>query len=379
MTLKRISRSHTILAQNSGGRDASNHPPPNFCICNTKNPNSVTYCYESSSIDMANIKTASVSRTDRSPTQIHHLSRSSKTSKTSSKAPTSSKPSAKPPSKQFLSNEFVYDSSSDSNGSQDDQQARQHQPPHPKDVQGRQEASRQEASHQETQEARRRHPPTPSQARIQGGHQAEEDSASSSRSSSSQGTRRHSHSSQVSYQDGRRKAVIEAVTDVRPAPPFKAPVDFVEVPDPSPSTVITDLLQPSNLAGKKIWYITTPEDVPITFDNVNISKLTSGQPILSYQGRDYSLVTDTIASHSSIQLMIPSKEGYINAPSPISQVMHLQQVAPPPHPHSLDSQPSAETRSSKLKISQPSGLRMRYRPSGYGDHGRSMKKRRVDV
>jgi hypothetical protein len=173
--------------------------------------------------------------------------------------------------------------------------------------------------------------------------------------------------------------VIEASTEVRPAPPFKAPVDFVEVTDPSPSTVITDFLQSSNLAGKSLWYITAPEDVPIMFNNVDISKLTSGQPILSNQGRDYSLVTDTIASQSSIQLMIPSKEGYTIAPSPISQVMRLQQVVRSRHAHSLDSQPPAEARPSKLKKSQPSGLRMRYRPSGYDDGGRSMKKRRVDV
>src|SRR5262249_31139997 len=166
---------------------------------------------------------------------------------------------------------------------------------------------------------------------------------------------------QVSHQDGRRVTVIEAATDVRPAPPFKAPDDFVEVTDPSQSTVITDFLQSSNLVGKKLWYITAPKDVPITFDNVDISKLASGQPILSHQGRDYSLVTDTIASQSSTKLMIPSKEGYTAAPLPISQVMHLQQVARVPHAHSLDSQPRAEAQTSKLKRSQPAGLRMRYR------------------
>jgi hypothetical protein len=172
--------------------------------------------------------------------------------------------------------------------------------------------------------------------------------------------------------------VIEASTDVRPAPPFKAPVDFVEVSDPSPSTVITDFLQSSNLTGKMLWYITTPEDVPMTFDNVDISKLASGQPILSHKGRDYSLVTDTIASQSSTQLMIPSTEGYTAASLPISQVMRLQQVVRVPHAHSLDSQLPAEAQPSRLKRSQPANLRMRYRPSGHDNDGSKMKKRRVD-
>src|SRR5262249_22007522 len=154
---------------------------------------------------------------------------------------------------------------------QEAQQVRQHQSPHPEDNQGRQEATRQGA--QGAQEARRRYPPAPNQARFQGGHEAE--GSCSSGASSSQGAHRYSHSSQVSHQDGRRVTVIEAATDVRPAPPFKAPDDFVEVTDPSPSTVITDFLQSSNLAGKKLWYITAPKDVPITFDNVDISKLAS--------------------------------------------------------------------------------------------------------
>ena len=323
---------------------------------------------------MANTKTTSVSRTDHSTTQIRHLSRPSKASKTSSKAPTSTKSPPKPPAKQFLSTEFVYDSSSDSDGSQDEQQDREHPLPHPEGVQDRQEASRQEG-----QEARQRHPPTPNQARFQAGHQAEEDSASSSAVSSSPGgAHHHPHSSQVSHQDGRRAAVIEATTDVRPAPPFKAPVDFVEVSDPSASPVITDLLQPSNLAGKKIWYITAPEDVPITFDNVDMSKLANGQPILSHQGRDYSLVTDKNTSKSSTQLMIPSNEGYTTIPSAISQVMRLQQVVRLPHAHSPDSQPPAEAQSSKLKRPQPAGLRMRYRPPGSGNYEAGKKKRRVD-
>src|SRR5579871_1660116 len=79
------SLSHTISAQNSGGRDASNQPTTKFCIYNTKNPNSVSYCYISSSIDMANIKSTSATRMDRSATQNFHLSRSPKASKTSSK------------------------------------------------------------------------------------------------------------------------------------------------------------------------------------------------------------------------------------------------------------------------------------------------------
>ena len=370
----RNQRSHTTLAQNSRGRDASNCLPPGFCIYNTQNPSSVTYCCESSSIDMAHLKSTSISRMGGSPTQSLHLPRSSKASKTSFKAPTRAKPHANPPSKQFLSKEFVYDSSSDNNGSQDDQQARQQRPTHPKEIQGRKDAS-----HQETQEARRRHPPTPNQARFQRGHQAEEDSSSSSGASSSQRAHRHSHSSQVSYQDGKRTAVIEAATDVRPAPPFKPPLDFVEVSDPSPSTIIADFLQSSNHTGKTLWYITAPEDVPITFENVDINKLASGEPILSYQGRDYSLITDTIASQSSMRLMIPSNDGYTTASSPISQVMRLQQVVRPPHVRSLDSQPPAEARPSKLKRSQPSGLRMRYRPSGYDHDGRSTKKSRADV
>jgi len=169
----------------------------------------------------------------------------------------------------------------------------------------------------------------------------------------------------------KRKEIHTSV--LRPAQPFDPPLGFKEVAEVSLSTEIGNLFQPSNLSGKQIWYITAPADVPVSIDKVDSNNLAEAKALISHEGQEYTLVNESSSSHSITSIMIPDREGYGTIPSTIAKVMHVQQVARLPsrsstsNIHVVQDGPDVEYRPTpKRKREQPKGLRMRYKPSGFG-------------
>ena len=159
----------------------------------------------------------------------------------------------------------------------------------------------------------------------------------------------------------------------RPTLAFDPPLGFKEVTDIYSSSEIDSLFQPSNLAGKQIWYITTPADVPISIDNVDLGKVAEAAPLISHEDKEYTLVNASTSSQSTSSIMLPNTQGYGVVRSRVTRVMHLQQIARlPSTPSTTNAQPVENTPDleyrlvPKPKREQPKGLRMRYRPSGFG-------------
>jgi hypothetical protein len=165
-------------------------------------------------------------------------------------------------------------------------------------------------------------------------------------------------------------------SELRPAQPFEPPEGFEEVDDASCSAEVRELLQRSALAGKQIWYITAPTNVPISLDKIDLNQATKREPIIRHEGRDYCLEKGTASSRTQTSIMLPDEGGYKAISSKIIQVVHLQQVVRLPHmpatPSLSQSQGSQNSHDSddepqKPKREQPKGLRMRNRPSGFGN------------
>lgn len=65
----------------------------------------------------------------------------------------------------------------------------------------------------------------------------------------------------------------------------------------------------ANLQGKQFWYFTVPSNVPISvIENIEIpmGRSQAGDRVFSHDGQDYGVSFDTIATKSSIQILIPS-------------------------------------------------------------------------
>lgn len=168
-------------------------------------------------------------------------------------------------------------------------------------------------------------------------------------------------------------------SEPRPVQPFEPPEGFDEVDDASCSGEVRELFQPSALSGKQLWYITMPANVPISLDKIDLNHVAKGVPLIRHEDRDYGLVKGPTSSQTEISIMLPDEEDYDVVPSKVTQVMHLQQVVRLPHmpatPSSSKSQGSQNSHDShdsddepqKPKREQPKGLRMRNRPSGFGN------------
>ena len=127
----------------------------------------------------------------------------------------------------------------------------------------------------------------------------------------------------------------------------------------------------SGVKDKLLWHITAPASIP--FENItkmNIHDMLNGAPINSHEGVDYSFQVEPKLPSTSCQLLVPNENGKSYRPASrfIDQVLHLQQSIP------LDqSEKSMDVPGKSPKISeytrkpiptQPSSLKMRYKPFG---------------
>jgi len=134
-------------------------------------------------------------------------------------------------------------------------------------------------------------------------------------------------------------------------------------------------LSSRHLAGKQIWHITTPADVPITsIKEVVLEKVTKGEPVLTHHGVEYGFIAEENAERTTTRLLVPAEKGYQAVHSDFAQTLHLQQIIRLPKLSGKQADPSRgsdaaasyHTRATKSPRPQPKGLRMRFRPSGFG-------------
>ncbi|KAI9822463.1 MAG: hypothetical protein M1827_000182 [Pycnora praestabilis] len=160
----------------------------------------------------------------------------------------------------------------------------------------------------------------------------------------------------------------------QPPPGFQAISTFSQS-----SSKASKLLTSSKLDAKQLWYITAPASVPITsIKEVALDSINKGGLTLSHDGADYGFTTSSEGERTRTKLLVPSQsgDGYRLAPINITQRLHLQQMIRVPSLTNGKPSPSADGSQSGVTIKtpavkpvrpQPQGLKMRFRPFGFGN------------
>ncbi|KAL8725352.1 MAG: hypothetical protein Q9166_007412 [cf. Caloplaca sp. 2 TL-2023] len=180
-------------------------------------------------------------------------------------------------------------------------------------------------------------------------------------------------------EDGTSQEALLATQTTSPtqALPYAPPPGFQPATISFSSRSLRDLFAKKNLQGKQIWHITAPSSVPISsIKEVPVRQVTAGGPILSYEGSEYGLITETVADHGEKVLLLPSDEHncYQSAAGEIERTLYLQQIVKPPIPYQqAGSFSNGATKAPRTHVKvfrqQLEGLRMRYRP--FGDNSAS--------
>jgi hypothetical protein len=135
------------------------------------------------------------------------------------------------------------------------------------------------------------------------------------------------------------------------------------------------MLRPSNTGSKELWYISAPASLPITaLKEVALEEFANGQAIMEHKGEHYALIGDPAALESTRILLPQDNVGYKAVPTHVTRVLQFQQVL---SVQATSSKGRPKTTSQVLldthlptkpsKRSQPRGMKMRFRPSGFGD------------
>jgi len=157
-----------------------------------------------------------------------------------------------------------------------------------------------------------------------------------------------------------------------PAPPYEPPsgyfaVDLSKATSGSPISV-------ESFAGKQIWHITAPSDVPLSsVTEVALDAIQSGKPLLNHKGTDYILSEDT-TSNGQESVLLPGADGYTPVQQRVAKTLHLQQKVTLPNlsrrqaSQMTGSNAAADVAEAAVKTvrPQPKGLRMRFKPPGFG-------------
>lgn len=161
------------------------------------------------------------------------------------------------------------------------------------------------------------------------------------------------------------------------AKPFDVPLGYTSL-DTSARTSLSH----AQLEGKQVWHITAPADLSISaLTEVALDSIQSGKPVLSHKGVDYVMSEDKGAQSGNATLvLLPEKDGYKPISQPVSKTFHLRQhVVLPDFSEKQTSDVTGGTDAADVaKPSvyavrpQPKGMRMRYKPPGFGsgDPGR---------
>ncbi|KFY91760.1 hypothetical protein V500_04478 [Pseudogymnoascus sp. VKM F-4518 (FW-2643)] len=149
-------------------------------------------------------------------------------------------------------------------------------------------------------------------------------------------------------------------TSTRPAP-FAPPKGYTPLPA---SSSTNSLLTPAALANKQIWHITAPASLSLS-SLKNLSLPATGAkdgdaPTISLPGGKYTVAL-AASTADTTRVLVPSRGGYKALAAPVGQTLHLQRV----------NEVGGEKYEVKKREArkQPGGLKMRFRPIGFGEEG----------
>ncbi|GAW13264.1 hypothetical protein ANO14919_026440 [Xylariales sp. No.14919] len=168
-----------------------------------------------------------------------------------------------------------------------------------------------------------------------------------------------------------KDAATESTSQVSRAP-WLNNSDFMlrKASSSNPGKEVADFFSNANLEGKQVWYFTAPASLPITVlkdMEIDLSKATSGGPLLTHGGDNYGLDLESYATNTQIQLLIPSQGGekYTSLNRGIDSTVHLRRMAkfgPGGEVHATATDDYVPIP--KPIREQPEGLRARYTPIG---------------
>ena len=166
---------------------------------------------------------------------------------------------------------------------------------------------------------------------------------------------------------------VQPVIAAIPAKTFRPPEGYTAL---SPEQLTHDTaFSHAMLDGKQIWHITAPSNVPLSsITEVALDAVQSSQTVLTHKGVDYALNEDRSKGKDAATVLVPTRDGYEQAQQKVSRVLQLQQKITLPNLSMRQANPLtgskaagdiAEAAVTRLRP-QPKGLRMRYRPPGFG-------------
>ncbi|KAI5361412.1 Putative DNA-directed RNA polymerase I, subunit RPA34.5 [Septoria linicola] len=154
-----------------------------------------------------------------------------------------------------------------------------------------------------------------------------------------------------------------------PVQSFKAPSGFSGV------QVTNATFSANSFPGRQIWHIVAPSNVPLkSLADVSLDAIQSGAAILRHKDTEYSLIEDANPNDKFDNIVTPSSTSYDCLPQPISKTFHIRQRVSLPRLSKKQADPNAGSAAAadiaQPSISearpQPKGMRMRYKPAGFG-------------
>ncbi|KAL1303200.1 hypothetical protein AAFC00_006620 [Neodothiora populina] len=147
--------------------------------------------------------------------------------------------------------------------------------------------------------------------------------------------------------------------------PFEPPAGYKTL-DISKANAKTLSSLLSNPSSKQIWHITAPSSVPISeLKSVSLAAIQNQSSVLTHKSASYALAEEK-ESKTTKKVLLPASggKGYAATELPVSKSLVLQQVLSIPKLETSASRIGPKPPRSPRK--QPKGLRMRYKPTGFG-------------
>lgn len=166
--------------------------------------------------------------------------------------------------------------------------------------------------------------------------------------------------------------ILAGLAAVAPKP-FKPPAGYNAL-DPA-QLQDNEAFTSANLDGKQIWHITAPSDLTLsTISEVAFDAIQSGQAILTHKNTEYILNEAQTNLNNRAALLVPTTSGYQRVEQPIERSLQIQSKFTRPNlsirqaSQATGSAAAADVAEPAVATvrPQPKGLRMRYKPPGFG-------------
>ncbi|KAM3422175.1 hypothetical protein BST61_g2544 [Cercospora zeina] len=154
-----------------------------------------------------------------------------------------------------------------------------------------------------------------------------------------------------------------------PVQPFQPPSGYTAV------SVSDATFSAKSFAGQQAWHIVAPSNVSLkSLGEITLDAIQSGATVFTHKGTEYTLSEDPSPNTRFDSVLVPSSASYDSVPQPIARTLHLKQKLNLPALSSkqADTNTGSSAAASIARPSvnsirpQPKGMRMRYKPAGFG-------------